>query len=142
MFAEPLPENLVDELTRLVGRPMPVVQEALARLLTVIVEQCDQSAVGELAPFPLTAWQALAPDHPAARSLWSAVMSAGLTTEEVFTTLAVVDDHVRRRFGSDAWGGAADWGHRLIRQYGFDASPRRAPGGARVDAAAGANAGA
>ncbi len=142
MFAEPLPENLVDELTRLVGRPMPVVREALARLLTVIVEQCDGASVSELAPFPLTAWQALAPGHPAARALWSAVMSAGLTTEEVFTTLAVVDDHVRRRFGSDAWSGATEWGDRLMRQYGFDAPPRRASGTARLDAAASANAGA
>ena len=124
MYADPLQENLVDELTRLVGRPMPVVREALSRLMCVMVGQLDPDETTALAPFPLTAWQSLACEHEGARAIWSAVLSAGLTTEEVFTTLAVVDDHVRRRFGDGAWIDVREWGPRLARQYEFEI-PRR-----------------
>ena len=142
MYAEPLHENLVDELTRLVGRPMPVVREALARLLTVVEQKGESEVFRSLAPLPLTAWQVLAPDLADARDLWTAVMSAGLTTEEVFTTLAVVDDHVRRRFGSDAWNAPSEWARRLIRQYRFEPSQGRRSDAPRGETGFGVTAGA
>jgi len=117
MYGEPLQENLVDEVTRLVGRPRSVVREAIARMLTVMVGESGPHASGSLCDYPLTAWTSIAPDHEGARMVWTAVVSAGLTTEEVYTALAVVDDHVRRRFGSNAWHSVLDWGHRLARQY-------------------------
>lgn len=126
MYSDALQENLVDELTRLVGRPTPVVREGLARLLSVMVDELEPAEMQDLALFPLTAWQSLASQHRGVLSLWSAVLSAGLTLEEVFTTLAVVDDHARRRFGNDAWVAVREWGPALARQYQFEIS-RRSP---------------
>ncbi len=124
MYAEPLQENLVEEMTRLIARPVPVVREAMSRLLEVMVEALDPATTERLAPFPLTAWQALASEKSVTRQMWSAMLSAGLTTEEVFTVLAVVDDHVRRRFGNGAWVAVAEWGPGLAREYEIDV-PRR-----------------
>ena len=119
---EPLEENLIDEVTRLVGRPLPVVKEAVARLLAVLVAETGAAGTAELAVYPLTAWQALAPYHRPTRNLWSEALSAGLTTEEVFTTLAVLDDYARRRYGNEAWKTVSEWGPRLARQYQIDVS--------------------
>ncbi|MDH3284822.1 MAG: hypothetical protein OEQ13_08770 [Acidobacteriota bacterium] len=124
MYAEPLKENLVDEVTRLIGRPLPVVREAMSRLLAVAVGALTPETTERLAPFPLTAWQALASENVVTREIWSAMLSAGLTTEEVFTALAVVDDHVRRRFGNGAWLSVSEWGPRLAKEYEIEV-PRR-----------------
>lgn len=109
MYREPLQEDLLEELTRLVGRPVAVVHDAVARLLDTVVVGFDAALLRSLGPFPMTAWPSLAPDSPETRRLWSAVLGTGLTAEEVFTALAVVDDHVRRRFGNDAWFRVHDW---------------------------------
>lgn len=50
------------------------------------------------------------------------VMAVGLTTEEVFTALAVVDDHVRRRYGNDAWQRVPEWAPRLVHRYNLTGS--------------------
>ncbi|GAB4371061.1 MAG: hypothetical protein Kow0062_06300 [Acidobacteriota bacterium] len=117
MLREPLDENLLDELTRLVGRPAVVVREALARLMTVLNGSVDPELGRRLGAFPMTAWQAIDSGSPVVRAIWSAVVGAGMTTEEAFTALAVVDDHVRRRYGADAWSRVAEWGPRLAGRY-------------------------
>lgn len=122
MVRQPLSENLIDELVRLVGRPFPVVQSALARLMALAGGERLLECAKSLAGFPLTAWQALAPGDPAIRNLWSEVMAVGLTTEEVFTALAVVDDHVRRRYGNDAWQRVPEWAPRLVHRYNLTGS--------------------
>ncbi|MBP7147038.1 MAG: hypothetical protein KBD01_05800 [Acidobacteria bacterium] len=109
MVRQPSQENLLDELARLVGRPGSVVGEALDNLLQVLLVDLDAETGRALGPYPMTAWQALAPSVPVVRRAWVAAASAGLTTEEVFTALAVIDDHVRRRCGSDAWQRSAEW---------------------------------
>ncbi len=113
MLREPLDENLLDDLTRLVGRPAIVVREALARLMGALVDGVDRDLGRRLGAFPMTAWQSIAPDCPLTREIWSSVVGAGMTAEEAFTALAVVDDHVRRRYGADAWQNVAAWGPRL-----------------------------
>ncbi|UCF67156.1 MAG: hypothetical protein JSV80_15475 [Acidobacteriota bacterium] len=117
MHHERLEENLLDELTRLVGRPVPVIAEALAGLLGVLVSEMPRDTMGSLSPFPMSAWQALAPQEKAVRRIWGQALTAGLTVEEVFTVIAVVDDHVRRRFGADAWPRVAEWGPRLAIEH-------------------------
>lgn len=119
-YGEPLDENLLDEMTRLVGRPASVLRDVLAGLLGVVVEDLGSDLAHALSGFPMTSWQGLAPDAPVTRGLWSAVLSSGLTAEEVFTALAVVDDHVRRRYGSDAWTRVREWAPRLAGRYGLD----------------------
>lgn len=114
---EPIQENLVEELTRLVGRPMPVVHEALSSMFTVLRRDFQPTNLADLSHYPMTAWASLAPQQHAIRALWSAVASAGLTTEEVFTTFAVVDDHVRRGFGAGAWSQLQEWGPRVVGRY-------------------------
>ncbi|RMG45369.1 MAG: hypothetical protein D6718_07380 [Acidobacteria bacterium] len=128
MYQDRLDENLLDEVTRLVGRPVPVVADALGGLFGVLVGELPGELARQLAPFPLTAWQALAPEEEPVRRIWTAALSAGLTAEEVFTVLAVVDDHVRRRFGNEAWSRAGEWARRLAREYDFPMPPS-APGG-------------
>lgn len=118
---EPIQENLLEELSRLVGRPVPVVHEALASLLRVLVHEFREESLTPLAEFPMTAWQALAPNDPGTRRLWSAAVGAGLTAEESFTALAVIDDHVRRGFGADAWPRVKEWAPRLAGRYDLDA---------------------
>ena len=120
MYREALDENLLDELTRLVGRPASVLRDVLAGMLRVVVEDLGADLANSLSSYPMTAWQGLAPDAQVTRGLWSAVLSSGLTAEEVFTALAVVDDHVRRRYGSDAWTAVQEWAPRLAGRYGLD----------------------
>jgi hypothetical protein len=122
-YREPLEEDLLDELTRLVGRPQPVLQEAVRRLVHVLLEQFEPELVRSLAGFPMTAWQSLAPEQPAAREMWSAALGAGLTAEEVFTTLAVIDDHVRRTHGALAWEALHRWAPRLLVRCGAGCHP-------------------
>jgi hypothetical protein len=117
MPREPLHEDLLDALTRLVGRPRPVVQEALARLIGGLSRHLGHDLLGAMGPFPLTSWHALCPRPDAARQVWADVQGAGLSAEEVFTALAVVDDHVRRRYGSDAWARLDDWSPNLAGRY-------------------------
>lgn len=117
MVGQPLREDLLEELTRLVGRPSPVVRDALSRLLKVLLHEVDEDVARTLAAFPMTAWQSLAPGCPALRNLWSATLSAGLTVEEVFTAFAVIDDHVRRRYGAEAWTELAEWGPKFELKY-------------------------
>lgn len=117
MGRQPLCEDLLEELTRLVGRPNPVIREAFSRLLKVMLFEVDEQTAQRLGAFPMTSWQSLAPGCRALRNLWSAALSAGLTVEEVFTALAVVDDHVRRRYGNEAWSGVRGWGPRMLREY-------------------------
>ncbi len=120
---EPLDENLLDELTRLVGRPSSVLHEVMERLMAVLIDALPMDVSRQLAPFPMTAWQAIAPDAPVTRALWSAVLSSGLTAEETFTALAVVDDHVRRRYGAHGWKTIAEWGPTFVSRYRLDALP-------------------
>lgn len=123
MHREPLQEDLVEELTRLVGRPKPMIQDVLGRLLDALSGGFDRDTLLELATFPLTAWPAIAARSRAATGLWDAALSAGLTPEEVLTALAVLDDHVRRRYGADSWARMADWGPRLRCRYNLAAGP-------------------
>ncbi len=123
MYREPLHEDLLDELTRLVGRPQPVIEEALGRLLETLASEFDPLLLAQLGPFPMTAWASLAPELASTRRLWSAVVGTGLTAEEVFTAFAVIDDHVRRRYGNDAWPRAADWWSALAVQCRHAAPP-------------------
>lgn len=125
MYEESLPENLLDELTRLVGRPVPVVQEALTRLLGILLTESGSESIIQLSPYPMTAWAALAPGCRLSRESWAAVMSVGLSAEEGFTALAVVDDHVRRFYGNDAWKSLRDWGHRLALRYDISLPGKR-----------------
>lgn len=124
MQREPLDENLLDELTRLVGRPSTVLRDVLERTIGVLIEALTPDTARELSTFPMTAWQSLAPHAPVTRALWSAVLSAGLTAEETFTALAVIDDHVRRRYGVMGWATLAEWGPGLAGRYRLDAMPR------------------
>ncbi|MFN7965809.1 MAG: hypothetical protein U0V87_09015 [Acidobacteriota bacterium] len=128
---EPIQENLLEELTRLVGRPLPVVHEALASLLSVLSNDFPEETLTSLAEYPMTAWQALAPHDPGTRRLWSAAVATGLTPEESYTALAVIDDHVRRGFGADAWQRVKEWAPRLAGRYDLDAhvaaNPSRTP---------------
>ena len=117
MPGQPFREDLLEELTRLVGRPSPVVRDAFSRLLKVLLREVDEEVARTLAAFPMTAWQSIAPGCPALRNLWSATLSAGLTVEEVFTAFAVIDDHVRRRYGADAWTSLAEWGPKFEMKY-------------------------
>lgn len=117
MAREPLHEDLLDVLTRLVGRPLPVVQEALARLLDGVGHRLGQDRLLALGPFPLTAWRGLCAGTDAARQIWADIEGVGLSTEEVFTALAVIDDHVRRRYGTDAWARLNDWTPALAGRY-------------------------
>lgn len=117
MVGQPLQEDLLEELTRLVGRPSPVVRDAFSRLLKVLLREVDEETARTLAMFPMTAWQSIAPGCPALRNLWSATLSAGLTVEEVFTAFAVIDDHVRRRYGAAAWTVLAEWGPKFELKY-------------------------
>ena len=117
MYNKPTEENLLDEMARLIGRPFPVVQQALARLFGVLEVEFDPALARCLSPFPMTAWRALAPESSFSRQAWSAIASVGLTKEEVFTAVAVLDDHVRRYYGGDAWARWADWGRRLALRY-------------------------
>jgi hypothetical protein len=117
MVGQPLQEDLLEELTRLVGRPSPVVRDAFSRLLGVLLREVDGEVARNLAAFPMTAWQSIAPGCPALRNLWTATLSAGLTVEEVFTAFAVIDDHVRRRYGAEAWTTLAEWGPRFELKY-------------------------
>jgi hypothetical protein len=120
LYREPLDENLLDELTRLVGRPSSVLREVLSGVLRVVVSELNSDVARALSSFPMTAWQGLAPDSAVTRGLWSAILSSGLTAEEVFTALAVVDDHVRRRYGSEAWTEVHEWAPRLAGRYGLE----------------------
>lgn len=117
MVRQPLSENLIDELVRLVGRPFPVVQAVLSRLMAVAGKDLPSGLGAELAVYPLTAWLALAPEEGAVKKIWNEVMEVGLTTEEVFTALAVVDDHVRRRYGNDAWQRVPEWAPGVVHRY-------------------------
>lgn len=117
---EPMQENLLEELTRLVGRPLPVVRDALAGMLRVVERDFRQDSLIGFSSYPLTAWHVLAPGHDGARRLWDAVAATGLTAEETFTALAVVDDHVRRGYGASAWSRAHEWGPRLAGHYELD----------------------
>ena len=117
MVGQPLREDLLEELTRLVGRPSPVIRDAFSRLLEVLLREVDAEVARTLSAFPMTAWQSIAPGCPALRNLWSATLSAGLTVEEVFTAFAVIDDHVRRRYGANAWTSLAEWGPRFELKY-------------------------
>ncbi len=117
MVRQPFHEDLLEELTRLVGRPAPVVRDAFSRLFKVLLREVDKDVARTLAAYPMTAWQSIAPGCPALRNLWSATLSAGLTVEEVFTAFAVIDDHVRRRFGADAWNSLDEWGPRFELKY-------------------------
>ena len=117
MPGQPFREDLLEELTRLVGRPSPVIRDAFSRLLKVLLREVDEEVARTLAAFPMTAWQSIAPGCPALRNLWSATLSAGLTVEEVFTAFAVIDDHVRRRYGADAWTSLAEWGPKFEMKY-------------------------
>jgi len=117
MGRQPLHEDLLEELTRLVGRPRPVIREAFSRLLKVLLSEIDEQTAQRLGTYPMTSWQSLAPGCRALRNLWSATLSAGLTVEEVFTAFAVIDDHVRRRYGSEAWSELRDWGPRMLWEY-------------------------
>ncbi|MDQ7088125.1 MAG: hypothetical protein Q9Q13_09825 [Acidobacteriota bacterium] len=50
--------------------------------------------------------------------------------------MAVIDDHVRRYYGNDAWSRAGEWSARLAQRHGLDlATPRPASPLARVRAA-------
>jgi hypothetical protein len=119
MQREPLRENLIDELTRLVGRPSSVLREALSGVVRVLSLRLKGDLATRLAAFPMTAWPGLAPHEPVTRDLWSAVLSPGLTPEETFTALAIIDDHVRRRYGTDAWTRLEEWGPQLLGRYGL-----------------------
>ncbi len=117
-YDEPQQENLLEELTRLVGRPKPVLEEAVTRLLGLLMTHREATPVTvELSPYPMTAWRALAPQCTFPGELEGAFRGLGLTAEEVFTALAVIDDHVRRTYGNDAWERARDWSHRLALRY-------------------------
>ncbi len=129
-------ENLLDELTRLVGRPVPVVREALTRLLGVLITGFDGEASRRLSAFPMTAWRAIDPQGRASLESWEAIVSAGLSVEEAFTALAVIDDHVRRCYGNTAWSRLRDWSHRLALRYDLAMPARRAPRPHAVDAPA------
>ena len=124
-YKEAAQENLLDELTRLVGRPMPVVREALARLLGVFSGEVEAGTARSLSPYPMTAWKALAPETAVAEQSWMAIASAGLQPEEVFTAMAVIDDHVRRYYGNDAWSRAGEWSCRLARRHGLEVATVR-----------------
>ncbi len=117
MVREPLQEDLVEELTRLVGRPKPIIQDVLARLLDALAENFDGAVLGCLATYPMTAWSAIAAPRLAARDLSDVALSAGLSPEEALTALAVLDDHVRRCYGADSWARLEDWGPRLRCRY-------------------------
>jgi hypothetical protein len=123
MKREPFDENLIDELTRLVGRPSSVLRDALRGMLRELLDGLTPERARTLAEFPMTSWPALAPGIDLTRRLWSSVLSAGLTAEETFTTLAVVDDHARRRFGVDAWSRVRTWGPQLFSTYGLAPPP-------------------
>lgn len=114
MYANPLQEDLLDELTRLVGRPEPMVREALTRMIHLAGERLDRETLGLLSVYPMTAWHAIASTTDTVRELWKGALGTGLSAEEVFTALAVVDDHVRRRFGNDAWVRIQQWGPGLL----------------------------
>ncbi len=129
MVREPFQEDLVEELTRLVGRPAPIMRELLSRLLAVVASRMDAGTADELWAFPLTAWHALAPGHPVARETWGRLREVGLSDEEIFTALAVIDDHVRRRYGNRAWHRAAEWIGRLAGRYDLDVPVATAPAG-------------
>ena len=126
MHREPLQENLLDELTRLVGRPKPLIQYVLGQLLDALSNEFDQGLLAALGPFPMTSWPAIAADCGATGTLWDAALTAGLSPEEVFTALAVLDDHVRRSYGNDSWSRVPDWGPRLACRYNLETAPARA----------------
>jgi len=130
MYDKPNEENLLDEMARLIGRPFPVVQQALARLFGVMEAEFDPALARCLSPFPMTAWRALAPESSFSDHAWSAVASVGLTKEEVFTAVAVLDDHVRRYYGGDAWVRWSDWGRRLALRYEIPVTSAPFPAGA------------
>ncbi len=134
MVREPFQEDLVEELTRLVGRPAPVMRESLSRFLAVVAARLDGEAAEALWEFPLTAWHALAPAHPVARETWDRLREVGLGDEEIFTALAVIDDHVRRRYGNRAWHRAARWLGRLAGRYDLDLSAAPLPRAERARA--------
>lgn len=113
---EPVQENLLDELTRLVGRPLPMVHAALSHAMRQLTSRIDPRLLAGLAPFPMTSWRSLACDASVAE-LWEAAAISGLTTEEVLTTFAVLDDHVRRAYGDDAWCDVRSWGPRVVGLY-------------------------
>ncbi len=123
MYREPLQEDLLDELTRLVGRPQPVVQDALARLLQCLDRHFETDALGALGDYPMTAWPAIAHDPQGTDLLWRTMMAAGLSAEEVLTALAVVDDHVRRRYGNRAWARVREWGPLMAGRYDLACAP-------------------
>lgn len=127
MAREPLQEDLLDALTRLVGRPLPVVQEALARLLGGLSRHLGHELLAAMGPFPLTSWHALCPCPESGRQVWADVQATGLSAEEVFTALAVVDDHVRRRYGSDAWSRLDEWSPNLAGRYELPIPPAGRP---------------
>ncbi len=127
MAREPLHEDLLDALTRLVGRPLPVVQEALARLLGGLSRHLGRELLCDMGPFPLTSWHALCPHPASAAQVWADVQGAGLSAEEVFTALAVVDDHVRRRYGNDAWSRLEEWSPTLAGRYDLPIPPAGRP---------------
>ena len=132
MIREPLDENLLDELTRLVGRPACVVREALSGVLGVLNGPDGAGLPSRLTEFPMTSWQAISPETPAVRGLWSAIVGSGMTAEEAFTVLAVIDDHVRRRYGVDAWLRLREWGPRLAGRYCPGTAVEPAPAAARA----------
>jgi hypothetical protein len=117
MYREALQEDLLAELSRLVGRPLAVVQDGLARLLECVGTRFDTDLLGALGPYPMTAWASIAPDSVEADALWRATTAAGLTPEEGLTALAVVDDHVRRRYGNGAWSRIREWGPSMAGRY-------------------------
>jgi hypothetical protein len=117
MYRETLQEDLLAELSRLVGRPLSVVQDGLARLLECVESRFDADLLAALGPFPMTSWASLAADSAETGALWCATAAAGLTAEEGLTALAVVDDHVRRRYGNEAWSRVRDWGPQMAGRY-------------------------
>jgi len=128
MNADILHEDLLEELARLVGRPRGLVQDMLARVLETVESTLEPELLGQLATFPMTSWPALTPAGAQTGAVWQAAVSTGLTTEEALTALAVLDDHVRRRYGSDSWARVQDWGPRMACRYNLaTAAPGTAP---------------
>ncbi len=114
--------ELISELTRLVGRSEKVMDDALLRFLDVLAHHLDSATCRQLAAFPMTAWQGLLPDHPVVKQIWSAAASAGLNAEEVFTFLAIVDDHYRRQHGCHCWSRADEWIAQAVSRHCVDSA--------------------
>lgn len=117
--SESNPENLLVDLNHLAGCGEALARETLGSLLAVLAEDVEPGLAHCLAGYPMTSWAALAPEERLPQRLWAALLERGLSEEQAMTVLAVVDDHVRRRFGNGAWARPARIASELAADHGL-----------------------